>query len=87
MGAAAAAVVIAVHALVVFKGQKAAFLFLMSDSHIEPFTSTVIAASVLLGWSVLNMIYQQTQMTDYSMVDWEQGKLTLNKEEIGRAHV
>lgn len=68
---AAVALVLSIHSFVVFRGQATAFLYVLGNRELEEFHITVISAVVLLGWSVIYLIYRQTRMTDVAMVDWE----------------
>jgi hypothetical protein len=63
--------VLAIHSFVLFRGQAVAFLYVLGNNDIGDFQVTVITSTVLLGLSVLDMIYRQTRTTDVAMVDWE----------------
>lgn len=73
----ATAVILGMHALVIFKGQASAFLFLFPNTEIQKFQLTVMAGAACLFLATLHMIYTQTLATDFAMVDWEQGKMVL----------
>lgn len=69
--AAAVALVLAVHSFVLFRGQSASFLYLLPNSALERFRETALAAALLLGYSVLDLVYRQTHEADVALVDWE----------------
>ena len=71
LGLAAAALVLAAHSFVVFKGQAATFLYTISNEDLGRLRATIIAAACVLGWAVCHMIYRQTFTTDIALVDWE----------------
>jgi Meckelin (Transmembrane protein 67) len=67
----AVALVLSVHSFVLFKGQKASFMYVLPNDELEAFRTTIIVGVVGLTWALLNMIYAQTQTLDIAMVDWE----------------
>jgi hypothetical protein len=67
----AVALVLSLHAFVLFKGQKDSFLYVIPNAALRDLRLTVILAAVFLGWSVLWTIYCQTRLTDLAMIDWE----------------
>jgi hypothetical protein len=68
---AAVALVLSIHAFVLFKGQKSAFMFVLPNSALRELRLTIVLAAALLGWSVLYTIYAQTRLTDIALIDWE----------------
>jgi hypothetical protein len=74
---AAVALVLSLHSFVLFKAQAASFLYAIQNDDLERFRTTVICAAVLLGWAVVDVIYQQTQIADIAMVDWERPQQVL----------
>lgn len=67
----AVALVLALHAFVLFKGQQDSFLYVIPNAALGDLRLTIILAAVFLGWSVLYTIYCQTMHTDIAMIDWE----------------
>lgn len=82
---AAVSLVLSIHSFVLFKGQTASFLYIIRNEDLERFRLTVISGAVLLGWSVLDMIYQQTQLVDVGMVDWERPQQVCMLRDLTRA--
>jgi hypothetical protein len=74
---AAVALVIAIHSFVLFKGQQSSFIYMLDNDALEPFRLTVILAAAALGWSVIYIIYEQTQATDIAFIDWERPQQVL----------
>jgi Meckelin (Transmembrane protein 67) len=67
----AVALVLSIHAFVLFKGQKDSFLYVIPNAALQDLRLAIILAAVFLGWSVLWTIYCQTRLTDVAMIDWE----------------
>lgn len=68
---AAVALVLSIHAFVLFKGQKSSFMYIIPNADLGELRLTIILAAVFLGWSVLYTIYAQTRLTDIALIDWE----------------
>ena len=67
----AVALVLSLHAFVLFKGQRDSFLYVVPNAALADLRLTIILAAVFLGWSVVYTIYCQTRLTDVAMIDWE----------------
>jgi Meckelin (Transmembrane protein 67) len=67
----AVALVLSVHSFVLFKGQKASFMYVLPNDELEHFSATIIVGAAGLSWALLNMIFAQTRNLDIAIVDWE----------------